>query len=676
MLYQPTYVTPSDQWGVGNGIVDITQGLTVGWKVNGESAMTAFSVTIYQNNATSTQVYTTGQLTENCPFYGTDRNGKPVLFSYTIPASALSEAGMVNGGAYKLIIEQWWGDGESIAQTSASAFATRSAPVLTLGDIPAPLTSRFYTFTADFSQAQGDVVDLVRWQIAGADGTDEPFYDTGYIATPILETYYDGFFPGNTYAVKCDVQTSSGVSVSTGWVEYSVEYDTSPLTGFVSVSCAKNMSAVMVSWPQAEFINGEGEGAYTVSGGQLNINKGGQVSWSEISGEAMALSAPWSVVWQGSLLYADAVLFSVGGVSMVYTNATQRLALVVDGTERAAATGVYGSDTITLLLTPSGFYLRRENASGGLLPSDTLLPSETLYPQAATVSATGYYPAAYTQETFTGISMGAKQICYFLQVLEDDAGDSGAADIIYADGYTPAFDDNTYMLANFDKGLSAGSLTAAGGSTEGVAIYRRAEGETLLRHIADVPFGVKTAYDYGARSGETYTYYVLPTGAETYPSEPLESEAITPCWWNWTVLSCTERDDGSYQVAEQFDFGKNLSSGSISNNNAPAIFQNFTPYPTVQKAPQNYRSGTLESLIGVITKGRYTDSRQLRDAIWALSVSGNTLFLKSRKGDLMQIAISGAISMTTMDNSRAQAQTVTLPWVEVAAVDKTEIVNY
>jgi hypothetical protein len=118
-------------------------------------------------------------------------------------------------------------------------------------------------------------------------------------------------------------------------------------------------------------------------------------------------------------------------------------------------------------------------------------------------------------------------------------------------------------------------------------------------------------------------------------------------------------------VQSSYRFGKNLTSGSITNNNQPGVFKNFTPYPTVMIAPQNYQSGTLQSLIGVINNGEYSDTINLRDAIYELSTTKNTLFLKNRKGDLLKIRPTDSITMETMDNTRAQAQTVSFPWAEV-----------
>ena len=51
MLFAPTNISPSTFGGLGNGTVDATQPLVVSWQVNGNSAMAAFSITIYKQDA-------------------------------------------------------------------------------------------------------------------------------------------------------------------------------------------------------------------------------------------------------------------------------------------------------------------------------------------------------------------------------------------------------------------------------------------------------------------------------------------------------------------------------------------------------------------------------------------------------------------------------------------------
>lgn len=72
--------------------------------------------------------------------------------------------------------------------------------------------------------------------------------------------------------------------------------------------------------------------------------------------------------------------------------------------------------------------------------------------------------------------------------------------------------------------------------------------------------------------------------------------------------------------------------------------------------------------------GKYSDTVNLRDEIMELSTTRNTLFLKSRKGDLLEIRISAAVEVSTMDNSPTQAQTAKISWVEVGSTDDARIV--
>ena len=299
MLFQPTNIFPSMTGGLGNGVVDAAAPLTVSWQVNGTSAMTAFSITIYENDESSTQVYTTGQLTDGCPFYGTDYTGEIQYFSYTIPASALSGAGIANGNTYKLQITQWWSESDSVAQTSAAAFLTRAAPTLNIQTIPSPVPYRSYTFAADYAQAQGDAVMWFQWTIAEAGHEDTPIYDTGKIyGTGDVRVKYDGFFTGN-YAIRCQLETANGVAADTGWVDFTVSYGASQLQGLIEArGCA---GGVYLSWPEVRYISGAGSGDYSLENGVLELGDGGSVTWDSANGAALSLPAPWSFVWSGTM---------------------------------------------------------------------------------------------------------------------------------------------------------------------------------------------------------------------------------------------------------------------------------------------------------------------------------------------------------------------------------------
>lgn len=257
MLNQPSNISPDEI--NGSGTVDLTAGLTVSWQVSGGSPLYAYRIVFYQNNAASTQIAATNKVTLANPFWGVNYKGETQFYSVTLDAAFFSAAGMTNGNEYKFLITQWYGPGASdyIAQTTASLIECRAAPTLSINSIPSPLESRSYSITASYSQAQGDAVQYVRWQIATADNRAEPFLDTGRIrGTGELRVDYDGFFTGTTYSVICTVETVMGVTVSTDWVDFAVSYTEGEPEGQVQACQLLDDSAVFVHWDQMAVAEG------------------------------------------------------------------------------------------------------------------------------------------------------------------------------------------------------------------------------------------------------------------------------------------------------------------------------------------------------------------------------------------------------------------------------------
>lgn len=255
MLNQPSNISPDEI--NGSGTVDLTQALPVTWQVSGDSAMIAYQITFYMNNASSTQLATTGKVLLNTPFWGVNYKGETQFFTATIPATTFSAAGMSNGNDYKMVITQWWSANDSVTQATASFFSARSAPSVTINAIPSPLTLRSYSITGSYSQAQGDPLAYVRWQIAEASKRDQPFLDTGKIrGTGQLQVDYDGFFTDTTYSVKLTVETQMGITVSTGWVDFSVSYSVSAPQGQVQACQLQNEAGVYVHWDQMDIAEG------------------------------------------------------------------------------------------------------------------------------------------------------------------------------------------------------------------------------------------------------------------------------------------------------------------------------------------------------------------------------------------------------------------------------------
>lgn len=253
MLYQPSNITPDELNGTGT--VDVTEDVTVTWVVNGSSAMTDYQIAFTQNNAASTPVYSTGKVTLDTPFWGTSYDGTEIPFSVTL--SGLASHGLSNGNEYKMVITQWWSANDSVTPYTASIVIARDNPVLTMGTVADPLESKEASFTATYTQAQGDGIKWLRWEIAYADDTENPFLDTGYIyGTGLLQVDYDGFLTDNSYSVRCTVESQNGVQATTGWVDFDVSYTLASTTAGASACQLANSSSVWVSWEQVESADG------------------------------------------------------------------------------------------------------------------------------------------------------------------------------------------------------------------------------------------------------------------------------------------------------------------------------------------------------------------------------------------------------------------------------------
>lgn len=253
MLFQATNIIPDLKSGIGLGVVDTTLGMTVSWQVNGDyPVMTGMKITIYLNDTSSTQKYTTGKVTFQTPFYGTDALGNPQYYSYTIPAATLSSNSITNGNEYKLLITQYYSNNgveEYVEQSSASVFITRKTPNFAVSSPPATVTSSRYTFNMSYSQEQGDTLDWIRYQIAQGFDTDNPIYDTGNIyGTAVFSCTYSGFRNGYDYSFRATGQTSSGVLLNTGWITFNVSYSVTPTAGEITVGVAKNVNGVILNW--------------------------------------------------------------------------------------------------------------------------------------------------------------------------------------------------------------------------------------------------------------------------------------------------------------------------------------------------------------------------------------------------------------------------------------------
>ena len=696
-LFQPTNITPDTRGAFGNGIVIVDTAsasdyIEVSWQVNGNTPMTAFKIDF--TDMGGTLLYSTGKLTYGCPFYGVGQDGNPILFQYLITQTVPSNSFLRAADEGLMRITQWWGnasDSESISQLSPSQYIVRPPLIASITSTPA--TSRIIQFYGSMTGAESDGLMWSRWVLKQ---NDNILSDTGRIyGSAELSFTYDSFLPGE-YTIELTGETSSGVLSSGGTMDFTVSYSLSdtglPITA--SRDC-NGESAVSVKWPRLQSVPVSSISPdVTDNGRTINLpTSNSYLEWNTVNGASMALDAPWSIVWCGNITTLSGVLFEIQTSTWKYTamvGTIGGIGYVAMSMTRPGYPPHFPSFPIEwnegpfmCIITPTTVYWRCLSDKGSsLYPQEYLYPLSTLYPGGLDGTETmglqrdiSDFPV---QSTITSVTLhGPSSVKYFeifdygLLTIEVNEYLSGSKSGSYGTNtwfYIGAKGaEQTYNAGNYPDALQNGTT---------IQIYRESGNSSALEYAGKTAVGGgNQILDYAARSQQgPYKYYMYVLSSEKYINVPSISNEVNPCFWDWVVLSCTEKSDGSFVVQSSYRFGKNLVSGSVTNNNQPGVFKNFTPYPTVMIAPQNYQSGTLQSLIGVINNGEYSDTINLRDAIYELSTTKNTLFLKNRKGDLLKIRPTDSITMETMDNTRAQAQTVSFPWAEVG--DASDAVIY
>lgn len=695
-LFQPTNITPSTFSGGSAGTVDVNEDLTVSWQVNGSSPMVAYKISFYQNDTSSTAVYNTGKVTLVDPFYGVDYKGAVQFFSTTITSATMTGAGMTNGYAngYKMVIQQWWGatDDDSITQTSASYFITRATPTLTLGAIANPLTTRSNTFTATYLQTQGDAIEWARWEITLASDESVVLTDTGKIyGTSDLQTSYDGFITGNSYKVRCTVQTVNGVEVTTGWSTFAVSYASSFMDENVAVCALCTTDAVQIVFPENAYI-----APTTINGTYSYVNDGfgnrliqlptgsDYITYDKSNGNSMSFAEPFTLVASGRFVTQgtyDFISLQLGnGGSLVVSQTTTGVKAVANGyrTLFNESITLYGGEYFKLIITNTGYTLQILTYSQ--LP---LFPALTLYPGNSVYPSDGSFTTFFRSGTFTSWQIGpiesvtahgAIELDY-LWILVGTISSDMTSEILADNSYHPTYAPGTYFLANFDDKLAAGSLlTDDGDNVTGFSIYRQEGDDPVFYHLIDSLLSVPAIRDYGTVSQKTYQYFFYAMTSTKYTSASISSVSVTPLFWNYTLMCCSQDANGVYHVQSEYRFALDVRSGPVTNNNTPTLLTNFTRYPLIQPVNTNYRSGTLSAFIGKVKNDKYVDSVDLMEELYALSTNQQPKFLKNRKGELMRVEVSAPVTMQIGDSYAEQPVTISLPWAEVASSEDANIV--
>ena len=669
-LYQPTNITPSAFAGLGNGVVDVNDPVSISWQVNGTSPMTAFQFFVYQNNPESDQVYNSPIITLSTPFYGTDARGNPQFYTYTSESTWFDldagTGGIVNGQSYKLSITQYWGanNASSVTQYSPSVFLTRTKPTLTLNgfnsDFVLHAKTPSVTVTATYEQAEGDAINWCRWVFVTDEGKDiasiedaTVLEDTGEIYTGELSYTCDAMLPSYIYAIKCSVQTQSGATVSTDWYYIDPDFTVQDQTIAFSAVISDDSSALVDIQSSSEIIGtptpSDSFGAF--QNGFLLLNSGSSVVWDErISGLSFEIEPPYYLYWSGIFPDTPSDIISIstgdGLICKISSQSESAIHWICPLTNEEGTldldVNVIGLDCF-LSIDPNGLGVMVQSPGIFQKGEGMILPDLSVFGPVTSITLYGN-----TETRYIKVSSAANT--------------------------DPVFDDNTLFLSKFDKG-SLNALSALDTQADNT-IYRYSKGK--LENLYE-GLHASRIRDYGIRSNREYYYELFSTNNGTTYAPITVSNTVCKQFSAYYLIEATEdaTNPRIYHALNVWKFGNNISAGSVSNNNSPGFLNNFTPYRLRQPISRMGRSGQLQALLSNYDPdaGIYQDTVDMMDALWEASISNNVFFLKDMKGSLHMVHISAPIVQTVNTKSSVQQVTVTVPWEEVGDASNVSLIQ-
>lgn len=258
---------PSTSGDIGSGVIDATIDNTFSAVIKGDSPVVAYRVGIFKNNTTSDLIYSSGVIQLDEPFYGTLPNGKVVPFTYVVP----STSGITNGYTYgyKYILTLWWELDTSnydtgCVQSFESVFYARSSPTLSIAQISAETNgegipvvgSKSHTFTGQYYQSNNVSLAWFKWTLANKLNTESPLAVVGPVySCPKIEFEYDGLMSGTDYCVKVEARTQDGIEITSGWVDFTVSYDTIAIQSAVETRQTKE-NGILIDFGNIKYIEG------------------------------------------------------------------------------------------------------------------------------------------------------------------------------------------------------------------------------------------------------------------------------------------------------------------------------------------------------------------------------------------------------------------------------------
>ena len=192
-------------------------------------------------------VYDTGTATASPVAYDKER------LYHTVPSGTLT-----NGTQYKWLITTN-PTASTPTYSKETPFWSYSTPVVTFNATPTTISAKSYNFVCTYTQAENSA--FKKWKMIWYDVSNTIIEDSGWSYSGYISYTFDGFLDGNSYKVKCFVETQLGTLVDTGYYQFAVDYAAPNLQIIPDATLKPEIGAVEVFWGRAVQITGAYTGA-------------------------------------------------------------------------------------------------------------------------------------------------------------------------------------------------------------------------------------------------------------------------------------------------------------------------------------------------------------------------------------------------------------------------------
>lgn len=203
------------------------------------------------------------------PLYPSDQYGNPTELIHVMPKNVV-----FNGGNYKWKIRLYWsstGERDNLDKSIdsyESYFECRTMPIISISNLSGDsnrmprIDKRYYEFIGSYTQREHVPVTYFRW-ILTQESTGEVLKDTGYIPSPDIRFYYDGFMNDYKYTIQLFVINQNDVEVFTEPQVFKVNYVGVFVDNIVKAQSAPEEHGIVVSWSGIHGVTGTVYGDYT-----------------------------------------------------------------------------------------------------------------------------------------------------------------------------------------------------------------------------------------------------------------------------------------------------------------------------------------------------------------------------------------------------------------------------